>query len=663
MHKLSETTERKFVKSYNLTDLEILTDTGWCDVTSIHQTIPYEIWEVITENEKSLQCADTHILFNHNTDEVFAKDLIPGSSRVLTIDGIELVKSVKKLNMSDTMYDISVNSPNNRYYTNGFLSHNTTIMTALSYVLYGEALGRIKKDNLINKINSKDMLVTLDFENNGIQYKIERGRKPNVLRFFANGKEFGAAATDEAQGDNKETQREIERTLGMSADLFKHLVVLNTEVQPFLTLSANEQRNIIEELLGITKLSEKADKLRELVKQTKEEIKEEDWRIRAAHENNKKIEDNIKSIELKSTAWNKAHDAKIVDLYTSLETLSGVDIDAEIAAHANNQLHSKTQIEYNALKADLTRAENQLKSAIKSKDELVRKNESLSESTCPSCNQEIDAEVHAKLHSEFELLIQNYAAEIESKTAQVKELTQKINNMTTVSLQSVVYSSLDEAYQHRTKLDNLQSRLEHEASQENPYVEQIENLKKTALQEVSYDTLNALTLKQDHQDFLLKLLTNKDSFIRKKIIDHNLMYLNNRMGYYLDKMGLPHEVKFKSDLEVEISQYGKDYDFANLSRGEKTRLILSLSWAFRDVFESLNDRVNIIMVDELIDNGLDTNGVESALSILKGMVRDSGRTCYLISHRDELVGRVDEILKVTKENGFTTFSTEDTNVT
>lgn len=539
----------------------------------------------------------------------------------------------------------------------------SVMLSSLTYALYGEAIGKIKKDNLINKINSKDMLVTLDFENNGIQYRIERGRKPNVLRFFANGKEFGSAATDEAQGDNKETQKEIERTLGMGAELFKHLVVLNTEVQPFLTLSANEQRNIIEELLGITKLSEKADKLRELVRQTKEEIKEEDWRIRAAHDNNKKIEDNIRSIELKSNAWIKAHESKIVSLYTEIETLSRVNIDNEITAHTSNQVYYTIQSTISNLTTELTRTEKQLKQAIASKIELERKNSSLTESTCPSCNQSIDADVHAKLHAEYELLIANYISDIELKEKKVTEIKKELAEVPVVKLIPVIYASLDEAYQHRSKLDNLQSKLEYEAGQENPYIDQIENLKKTALQEVSYDVLNSLNLKQDHQDFLLKLLTNKDSFIRKKIIDHNLMYLNNRMGYYLDKMGLPHEVKFKSDLEVEILQYGKDYDFANLSRGEKTRLILSLSWAFRDVFESLNDRVNIIMVDELIDNGLDTNGVESALAVLKGMVRDSGRTCYLISHRDELIGRVDEILKVTKENGFTTFSTEDTNVT
>lgn len=663
MHTISNTVNRKFTKSYNLKDLEILTDTGWEPITSIHQTIEYEIWNIATEGGKALSCADTHILFDRDFNEVFAKDLIVNKSYILTKDGAELVTLIENTKVSENMYDISVNSNTHRYYTNDILSHNTTVMTALCYVLYGEALGRIKKDNLINKINSKDMLVTLDFENNGVQYKIERGRKPNVLRFFANGKEFGAATTDEAQGDNKETQKEIERTLGMGIDLFKHLVVLNTEVQPFLTLSANEQRNIIEELLGITKLSEKADKLRELVKQTKEELKEEEWRIKATHENNKKIEDNIRSIEIKSNAWNKSHEAKIVSLYDDIEVMSAINVDDEIQAHKLKEDYKSYKSILDSLSSELTKSEKSLKQAISSKDSLIKKNESLTDSMCPSCNQSIDGDMHAKLHTEYENLIKLQDQEIETKKLLVTELTDKISNLAVVNPVETIYSSLDEAYQHRTKIDNLQSKLTYEAAQVNPYVDQIENLKNTALQVVSYDVLNALTSKQDHQDFLLKLLTNKDSFIRKKIIDHNLSYLNNRLGYYLDKMGLPHEVKFKSDLEVEISQYGKDYDFANLSRGEKTRLILSLSWAFRDVFESLNDRVNIIMVDELIDNGLDTSGVESALSILKGMVRDNGRTCYLISHRDELVGRVDEILKVTKENGFTTFSIEDTNLT
>jgi DNA repair exonuclease SbcCD ATPase subunit len=125
-------------------------------------------------------------------------------------------------------------------------------------------------------------------------------------------------------------------------------------------------------------------------------------------------------------------------------------------------------------------------------------------------------------------------------------------------------------------------------------------------------------------------------------------------------MGLPHEVKFLNDLSVEITEIGRDLDFDNLSRGEKNRLILSLSWAFRDIFESLNSPINLMFIDELIDNGTDTIGVEAAIAVLKKMHRDRDKQIFLISHREELMGRVSNVLNVVKENGFTTFSKETT---
>jgi ABC-type multidrug transport system ATPase subunit len=123
-------------------------------------------------------------------------------------------------------------------------------------------------------------------------------------------------------------------------------------------------------------------------------------------------------------------------------------------------------------------------------------------------------------------------------------------------------------------------------------------------------------------------------------------------------MGLPHLVVFQNDLSVEITQLGQDLDFDNLSRGERNRLILGLSWAFRDVWESLYHNVNLLFVDELIDNGLDSIGVENALSVLKGIGRERNKNIFLISHKDELVGRVNNVLKVIKENGFTSYSND-----
>jgi DNA repair exonuclease SbcCD ATPase subunit len=220
------------------------------------------------------------------------------------------------------------------------------------------------------------------------------------------------------------------------------------------------------------------------------------------------------------------------------------------------------------------------------------------------------------------------------------------------------YDTVEQALKHQNNLTTLENQLVRRAEETDPYQEQIDELKHTAIQEISWDEVNELNNLKDHQEFLLKLLTSKDSFIRKKIIDQNLAYLNNRLTYYLDKMGLPHTVVFQNDLTVEITQLGQDLDFDNLSRGERNRLILGLSWSFRDVWESLYQSINLLFVDELIDNGLDASGVEGALAVLKKMARERNKNIYLISHKDELIGRVNNVLKVIKENGFTSYAND-----
>jgi hypothetical protein len=219
------------------------------------------------------------------------------------------------------------------------------------------------------------------------------------------------------------------------------------------------------------------------------------------------------------------------------------------------------------------------------------------------------------------------------------------------------YDKEEDAIDHRASLAALQKQLESKQLETDPYGEQIADMSQQALQTVTYDTLNELTRLQEHQDFLLKLLTSKDSFIRKKIIEQNLSYLNQRLTHYLDRIGLPHTVVFQNDLTVSIEELGRELDFDNLSRGERNRLILSMSWAFRDVFESLYQPINVLFIDEMIDSGLDTQGVENSLALLKHMSRERHKSIWLVSHRDELAGRVENILRVVKENGFTSYNT------
>ena len=218
------------------------------------------------------------------------------------------------------------------------------------------------------------------------------------------------------------------------------------------------------------------------------------------------------------------------------------------------------------------------------------------------------------------------------------------------------YDTEAEAVKHSSQLENLIKDIERKSEEVDPYSEQISEMENQALQEISFDRINVYTKTMEHQKFLLDLLSSKDSFVRKKIIDQNLSYLNARLTHYLDKIGLPHNVIFKNDLQVEITELGRELDFDNLSRGERNRLILGLSFAFRDVWENLYSPINTLFIDELIDSGLDTMGVENSIAILKDMSRRRQKSIWLVSHREELAGRVPSVLKVVKENGFTTYS-------
>ena len=535
----------------------------------------------------------------------------------------------------------------------------TTIINALSYALFGNALTNIRKNNLINKTNGKGMLVTVDFEKDGNNYRIERGRSPNVFRFMVNNADQVTDSTDEMQGEGRLSQQAIERVVGMSHLMFKHVLALNTYTEPFLSLKANDQREIIEQLLGITQLSEKAAVLKELVKNTKDSIQEEDYRIKGVQTANQKIEDSIRDIERRSSIWNNKFDEDVANLKTAFQELEKIDIDAELNTHRELEEYKEkqtalrnTEVEIGKLRAQEGRESKRLE---KAQADLAQ----TQEHKCYACGQDLHDEAHEKILKVKQEAVQESQEHLEELQESISELNSQIEEIGDLGpAPTTVYDTIDQAYGHRSTVEQLTSQLEQKDSEVNPYVDQIKTLKETGLQVVSWDHINDLNKLREHQEFLLKLLTNKDSFVRKRIIEQNLTYLNSRLDYYLTKLGLPHEVQFQSDLTVSITELGRDLDFDNLSRGERNRLILGLSWSFRDVFESMNHPVNLLAIDELVDSGMDANGVDASLSILKKMARERSKNVFLISHRDELVGRVSSILHVVKENGFTSFNND-----
>jgi len=533
----------------------------------------------------------------------------------------------------------------------------TTIINALSFALYGNALTNIKKDNLINKTNGKNMMVTIDFEKDGINYRIERGRKPGVMKFFVGDQE--KEITDDAQGDSRETQAEIERMLGMSHDMFKHIVALNTYTEPFLSLKANDQRTIIEQLLGITLLSEKADRLKESNKATKDAITQEEFRIKAVGDANKRIEEQIESLKRRQTLWNNKHDEEINKIQSAIEELQKIDIQAEIQAHQAFKTWDQTRKDLNELSSAISRTKLDISREEKTISKISAELVSLENHTCHTCGQDFHDEKHQSVMGLKQRELSTAQQNQEQYVATLAELQSAHDGLGKLGPRPVTfYNNESDAIHHQATVDNLVKQLTAKVAESDPYVEQIAEMQTQGVEEISYDTINELTNIKEHQEFLLKLLTNKDSFIRKRIIDQNLSYLNARLGQYLDRIGLPHTVKFNNDLTVAITELGRDLDFDNLSRGERNRLILSLSWSFRDVWESLYQPINLLFIDELVDSGMDSSGVENSLAILKKMSREANKSIWLVSHKDELAGRVNNTLHVVKENGFTTYNTD-----
>jgi len=535
----------------------------------------------------------------------------------------------------------------------------TTIINGLSYGIYGQALTNIKRDNLINKINSKGMLATVTFEKDGIEYHIERGRKPNILKFSINGQEQDLEDLDESQGDSRETQKAIEEMIGMSHDMFKHLVALNTYTEPFLSMKANDQRNIIEQLLGITQLSEKAEALKEQLRLTKDSITTENTRIETVKASNDRIQQSIDALERKQRLWDETKEKNIENILKSIDLLSHIDAEAEIEGHKALAVYNQKRKDINDLTSALQRSRLEQEKERKRCDKIEKEIESLEKHKCHTCGQDFHDAKHEAVLATARQELSDATVAFESLGEVIIETEFALTEIGELGdCPKVIYDTLEQALNHKNTLSSFEKDLEIKESETNPYAEQIEELRKTAVQEIDWESVNTLVRVKEHQEFLYKLLTNKDSFVRKRIIDQNLAFLNQRLTYYLDKIGLPHIVEFQNDLSVIITQLGQDLDFDNLSRGERNRLILSMSWAFRDVWENLYHSLNFLFIDELVDSGMDASGVESSIAVLKRMTRERDKNVFLISHRDDLTNRVNHVLKVIKENGFTSYSND-----
>lgn len=653
----------------------------------------------------------------------------------------------------------------------------SAIIQGLVFGLYGKSVGNdIKIPNLVNKTNTKQCEVIVEFEKDGQEYRIERGRSPTYFNFLTI--KDGNVIDDDSRGEKKDTQEELNEILGISQTLFEHIVVLNANVDPFLSLSAQKQRDMIEELLGITQLTEKAELLKDMQKDSKKTAEQEKFKIDTLIASNERIQKSIENLQTQANNFESNKLNKIEYLKTQLaefdfadkfgfeslydsakemeeaiehnnkrsvlenrlnslmqkreqydqqlqtnkvlvlnkiNELKAIDISAELALH--EELDVWYQLE-GILKQNTSTKVFKTQTIKQTESELVRLNDSLTkeynklktieDSKCPMCDGELKNDHN---HSEMIVKIKDTIEDLSSQILQaeynISVITEEIDDLEIFEMPPkpvTKYSTLAEAKLHEhmlaentakyeaeevniydeelistytelegtelkeydvvfsthevqqleMKYKSLKEQLQREESNANPYFDQIETLKTDSLQVVDYSLYNEMEKLATHQDFLVKLLLNKDSYVRKRIIEQNITFLNSRLQFYIEQCDSEHFVKFMNDLSVEITLNDQSYDYKQLSRGERTRVNVALSLAFRDTYESLYQGINLIMIDEMIDVGLDPSGITRMWTIFADLAVIQRKNVFVISHKEELLSKTDNILKIVKEDGFST---------
>jgi DNA repair exonuclease SbcCD ATPase subunit len=522
----------------------------------------------------------------------------------------------------------------------------TTIINALCYALYNKPFDNISLQRLINGTNnlkSTLMETRLFFEKGNDQYEIYRCRGESFnIQIMMNDEDITLDSVSE-------NDKFIQDLIGMSYELFTKIIIFSGNSVPFLQMPVAQQRQQIEELFNITLLTEKAIRLKEIIKTTEGSVSVQEAIIREQEAQLALYDRQLIAAENRVNKWEDDRIAQVESLTQNLELLSKVDMVAEKELHS---MVAEVEKLLSPLNNKFTLAKRDRSTLVTDIKKLSSELSHLLDEKCPYCMQQYGgagdklAEKQTLLDKKQTTLdsIEGTLTEVESEIVQMQMAVNEAKA-------SMKFSSLEAAIRAEQTAATAQQKIDDLIEAENPHTEALEQLKTSGVKVASYEELDNLKKDLEHQYFLLKLLTDKNSFIRRKIINRTIPFLNNRLGVYTKDLGLPHVVKFDDDMSCTVSEYGRELDFGNLSSGEKKRVNLSLSLAFRDVLHHLHSRVNCLFIDE-IDASLDGSGVENVFRMLKQKSRDDGLALWIISHRPEAVGRFDRTVTVRKENGF-----------
>ena len=540
-----------------------------------------------------------------------------------------------------------------KHHTNLIIGTNgagkSTILDALTFVLFNKPFRRINKPQLVNTTNEKDCLVEIEFSVNSRDYLVRRGIKPNIFDIEVNGVPLHKEADDRAN------QRILEENiLKVNYKSFTQIVILGSSTfVPFMQLTTAHRREVIEDLLDIRIFSAMNNLIKDKIREKKDQIKSLELKKETLKDKMKMQQSFIEELENRGNANINANKEKIANLD------SEVGIYMTENAKTEEQIFTYTKEQEEVIGADDKLVKlNNLKGKISQKvSAITKEHKFFTENTvCPTCTQTIeeefrlnritDAQNKAKeLQKGFQELEETIKLEQERErqfTVLSKEIT-KLNheisqNNTRISLNQRQIRDLESEIQTITQ--NLANRnTEHEKLEEFQT-----NLQKT------FEDLSKKKEEIVYYDFAYSLL--KDDGVKTKIIKKYLPFINQQVNRYLQMMDFYINFELDSEFNEHVkSPIHEDFSYSSFSEGEKARIDLALLFSWREVARVKNSvNCNILLFDEVFDSSLDGFGADEFLKIIKYVVKDIN--VFVISHKTDLQDKFDNVISFEKIKGF-----------
>ena len=543
----------------------------------------------------------------------------------------------------------------------------TTIAAGVVYALYNKALNTgTTADDLINNINGKQMETTVTFFKRDFGYykvvrcrKMKPGAEGNYVQLFYNKDERVFEKEHNISLDSiKNTDQLIVDILGISYDMFVQMVLILATNTDFLDLPVTatngvSQQGFIERLFDLHILNEKAVALKASISETKKHIEKQEYETNRIIEEQQRLDNHIANIRRKSENHADEVQKTIYHYKKELGKIDGVDVDAE---KKYLSMANIVRGEIKTIKSEVSSVSSNRDKVDRLKQKTIQELDSLQKSICPRCKQHY--------HNEDD--IQNCVTVIEECDKTLAESIDKLSSLDDAMikhqeehdnlLSQITVDDIEELINIKNRSENIKQKIEELHNSKNVYLEQLAELEDMKLEPADFKGLDKLRNILYHQEFLVKLLTKKDSFIRKNLLDSNLKYLNSRLQKYLQDMKMPYVVEFNANMTADIRYLGRNIKFSNLSNGQRGKISLGLIFAFRDIRQKMSSPINLCIMDEILDTSLDTSSVMDAVALLKLKAKEDDMSLFLISHRSETIDMFQKIMYISTENDFSKIS-------